>query len=316
MNIFRPLNIAIIGRTEILYKTALLLREQGYNIVLVVTSKEVPEYTKTSKDFEKLANDIGAFFIYSPKVSAQDIKDVGHKLHMDLAISINYSGVIPQEVIDLFPMGILNAHGGDLPRYRGNACQAWAIINGEEKIGLCIHKMIGGELDSGNILLKKHFHLHTNTRLQEVYDWFESVIPTMMLEVANLLATDGNYLGEIQSKNPKDALRCYPRNPEDGRIDWQKSSIEILRLINASSEPYSGAFCEYESEKMTIWRAKIYEDEEVYLAVSGQVAEIQKATGNIIIITGKGKILIEEVTYQNERQKPAKIIKSIRKRLK
>ena len=37
-----------------------------------------------------------------------------------------------QSTIDLFPLGIL-IHGGDLPKYRGNACQAWAIINGEEK---------------------------------------------------------------------------------------------------------------------------------------------------------------------------------------
>ena len=38
-------------------------------------------------------------------------------------------------------------------RYRGNACQAWAILNGE-KISLCIHKMIGGELDSGDIITR------------------------------------------------------------------------------------------------------------------------------------------------------------------
>ena len=30
-------------------------------------------------------------------------------------------------------VGILNAHGGDLSKYRGNACQAWAILNGEKK---------------------------------------------------------------------------------------------------------------------------------------------------------------------------------------
>ena len=37
----------------------------------------------------------------------------------DIGISVNHPGVIPQEVIDLFPLGILNALGGDLPKYRG-----------------------------------------------------------------------------------------------------------------------------------------------------------------------------------------------------
>ena len=47
-----------------------------------------------------------------------------------------------------------NAHAGDLPRYRGNACANWAIINGEDKVGLSIHKMDAG-LDSGPIIQKK-----------------------------------------------------------------------------------------------------------------------------------------------------------------
>ncbi|GAB1465742.1 hypothetical protein MASR2M54_12420 [Aliarcobacter cryaerophilus] len=55
------------------------------------------------------------------------------KTDCEIAVSLNYSSIISQNVIDLFPLGVLNAHGGDLPRYRGNACQAWAIINGEEK---------------------------------------------------------------------------------------------------------------------------------------------------------------------------------------
>ena len=45
---------------------------------------------------------------------------------------MNYTGIIPQSIIDLFNHGILNIHPGDLPRYRGNACLAWAIINAEK----------------------------------------------------------------------------------------------------------------------------------------------------------------------------------------
>ena len=59
-----------------------------------------------------------------------------------------------------------NAHGGDLPRYRGNACQAWAIINGENKIGLCIHKMIGGELDISDIIARDFLKIDLGTKLQ------------------------------------------------------------------------------------------------------------------------------------------------------
>ena len=80
-------------------------------------------------------------------------------------------------------MGILNAHGGDLPRYRGNACQAWAILNGEEKIGLCIHKMIGGELDSGNIIAKEFLKIDINTKVTQVWGWMSTSIPKLFLKL-------------------------------------------------------------------------------------------------------------------------------------
>ena len=213
-------------------------------------------------------------------------------------------------------MGILNAHGGDLPRYRGNACQAWAIINKEKKIGLCIHKMIGGELDSGTIMDRKYFDLNIDTRIGDLYNWMNNNIPMMMLKVIDKLTDNNNFYLEHQSKNPKSALRTYPRIPEDGRIDWKKDAESIIRLINASSEPFSGAFTFYNSDKLIIWRAALLKDNEIYSAVPGQIAKINKDSGNIIVISGKGKIEIMEIEVNGERTKPAKAIKSIRVRFK
>ena len=119
----------------------------------MITSKAAPEYKK-EQDFKDLADGISTTFIQTGKINSKKVIDKIKSLGIiDIAVSIEYSGVIAAEIIDLFPMGILNAHGGDLPKYRGNACQAWAIIKGEEN-RLCIHKMIGGELDSGDIVLR------------------------------------------------------------------------------------------------------------------------------------------------------------------
>ena len=310
------MRIAIIGRSELLFKTAVLLANKGFEIPLIITSKAAPEYKKKDIDFKNLAESLKSTFIYTSKINTIEVVDEIKSIErIDLAVSINYSGIIANEVIDLFPMGILNAHGGDLPRYRGNACQAWAIINGEKKIGLCIHKMIGGELDSGDIITKSHFPININTRVGEVYEWMEREIPGLMLQAIQILVENPNNV-EKQSTDSKKALRTYPRNPDDGLIDWDKDAQSIVRLINASSEPFSGAFTEYKNEKLIIWRAKLYKDAEVYSAISGQIANINKNTGSIIVITGDGKIEIEEIEINNLRCKPADFIKSIRSRFK
>lgn len=309
------MKVAIIGRTEILYETASLLLEAGYEIPLIVTAKESPEYTKDIKDFEKLASKIDAAFINTARISSKEnIEVISNLDKIDIGISMNYISVISQEVIDLFTLGILNAHSGDLPRYRGNACQAWAIINGEEKIGLCVHKMIGGELDSGDIVVKDYFPININTKIGETHKWMVSRIPNMFLESLGKLEENQNYILEVQSKNPQDALRCYPRNSSDGKINWQKSNKEILRLINASSEPYTGAFCDYDGQKIIIWDAELYDDKEVYLSMDGQISKIN-SDGSIVVICGQGKLKIKEIEMNKTRTIPSQTIKSIRKRL-
>ncbi|WP_299455610.1 formyltransferase family protein [uncultured Microscilla sp.] len=313
------MNIAIIGRHEVLYNTIKLLADKGFNIGLIVTTKASPEYRIKEDDFEKIAQSLGAEFFHTSKINSPEflsiLRDRIKKYNIQVAVSSNYANLISQDVIDLFPLGILNAHGGDLPRYRGNACQAWAIINQEEKIGLCIHKMVGAEVDAGDIIARKYLPIDINTRVGQAYEWMEKVIPVMFLEALSKLQENPTYVLAYQSENPKDALRCYPRNPDDGKIDWSMPNDSILRLINASSEPFNGAFCQYKGEKIIIWRAEIYQDEEVYLAMPGQVALLDKNSGSVTVICGQGKLKITEVQLGDRRDSPFAFIKSFRARL-
>lgn len=230
----------------------------------------------------------------------------------DIAVSINYTGVVPQSVIDLFRLGVLNAHGGDLPRYRGNACQAWAILNGEERIGLCIHKMIGGELDSGDIIARDYLPIDHRTKVTQAWDWMARRVPILMVEAVEQLANDLDYILERQSKDPKAALRCYPRKPEDGRIDWNKPALDVLRLVNASNKPHAGAFCEFDGDKLIIWDAEPVEDGEIFCAVPGQITKIGDGFVEVACASGKLKLLVVE--FQEQSTAPSSFIRSIRRR--
>ncbi len=306
------MKIAIIGRTEILYETACQLHASGHEIVCILTAKEAPEYTRGAEDFRQLAEQWRIPYASSAKII--DHRDFLAASGADIAVSINYSGVIPKVVTDLFPLGILNAHGGDLPRYRGNACQAWAIINGEERIALCIHRMVGGELDSGDIIARIYLSINIATKIGEVMDWIIEKTPHLFQEALKKLELNPEYILEEQSKNPQDALRCYPRTPDDGKINWDKSNKEIIRLINASGTPFSGAFCYFEDRKITVLDAEVVVDKEKYCAVPGQVTRIG---GNFIeVACGLGKIKINTINIENEITSPVKIINSLRKRLR
>ncbi|MBI2747514.1 MAG: methionyl-tRNA formyltransferase [Burkholderiales bacterium] len=307
----KVLKIAIIGRTEILYDSALALRKVGFEVVCILTAKEAPEYVRTAADFEALAQAWDIPFEKGPRIT--DHVEFLRASQADIGVSINYTGVIPQAIIDLFPLGILNAHGGDLPRYRGNACQAWAILNGESRIGLCIHRMIGGELDSGDIVARDYLPIDHTTKVTAVWRWMVERSPGLVLEAVQGLSVDPDYVLVRQSSDPKDALRCYPRRPEDGRIDWRRSAMEVLRLINASNKPYAGAFCDFEGRQLIIWDADLINDGEVFCAVPGQITELGEH--GVDVACGVGKIRLKEVELEGRSGAPREWISSIRKRL-
>ena len=305
------MRLAIIGRSEILFNTAQLLKRNGYEIALIITSKEAPEYKVGADDFRNFAKECGAKFFQTSKIGDLSLQ-IENLKPLDLAISFNYPTIIPQDIIDMFFIGMLNAHGGDLPKYRGNACQAWAIINGEKKIGLCVHFMIGGEIDSGNIVTRDSLKIDINTKITQVWDWMKSRTPTLFLEALQNLEKDPSFILEVQSKEPSAALRCYPRKPEDGRINWSNSAENILRLINACNKPFAGAYCNYNGEKMIIWEAGLG-DSENFLAIPGQVSSINGQ--HVEILTGKGKLKIFKVEVSGTEKNPSDIIKSTRDRL-
>lgn len=308
------MRVAIIGRSEILYETAELLAKRGHEIALIVTAKTAPEYTRTEEDFKALADRMHAPFVHTARI-AETLETIRSLAPADIGVSMNYPGVIPSEVIDLFPLGILNAHGGDLPRYRGNACQAWAILNGEERVGLCVHKMVGGELDSGDIITRDYRPLTAESTITEVYGWMASRTPDLFAQALDLLAADPSYVLERQSKNPADALRCYPRAPEDGYIDWNRSAVEILRLINASTKPYAGAFTWHKGEMVRIWSARMDALPCPSCFVPGQVLW-KNDDGSVAVGTGNsGVLLLDEVQKETgEPCKAAEMVRSLRER--
>lgn len=309
------MKVLFIGRTEWLYNSILEISKIGKHEILgIITSKASFDYKVDESDFSILAKNLGTRFLFSNKLTKKEITDVfGNDI--DLGISVNYVNIIDEEVIAMFKYGILNAHGGDLPQYRGNACSAWAIINGERKVGLCIHKMIGGELDSGNIIVRDYYKIQTNTYIADIYKWFEAVIPELFINALNLIEKDPNYFLERQSQKKQNILRCYPRTPEDGKIDWSKSAEEIHRLVRASSEPYRGAFSFEGNDKIIIWRTKLVDDSYNWIGVPGQFAEFDNQ-GFLNILTGQGKIKLIQIERNGIKDVPCNIYKSVRKRFK
>ena len=126
------MRVGVIGRTGMLLDSAEAVREAGHEIVFVITCKSESFYEKKEFDFSEYANGLKVPFFNS--IDLKHIVNEISALRADICISINWLNLIPENFLNIFPLGILNAHAGDLPRYKGNAVVNWAILNFEKRI--------------------------------------------------------------------------------------------------------------------------------------------------------------------------------------
>lgn len=308
------MKFAALGRTKWLYDSIQACVGKGHEIVLIGTAPAAPEYDVRESDFLYLANQYKCPSFCDIDINKPAYIQMARNSKAKAAISVNWPTMIRCGMLDTFRSGVINAHAGDLPRFRGNACPNWAILAGEDKIVLTLHRMTE-DLDAGPILLQRHFPLTHQTYIGDVYDFMAQNVPDMFVEVLDKLE-NGSLESRPQPPDPKLSLRCFPRLPCDGRIDWAKPAEEIACLVRASAEPFAGAFSTLEDEKITIWRAHADELGYPYLGVPGHVAEIRKQTGEVAIIAGQGILVLEEVeTGSSGRLKAAHVIQSLRTRL-
>ena len=309
------MRIAALGRTRMLYDSIKLLDQNSHAIVLIGTCREAPEYDIKASDFEALARELQAPFFNDVKINSFEVRNILRKCNADIAISVNWRTVIGKEAIESFPYGILNAHIGDLPRFRGNATPNWALIAGEQKIALTIHQMEPDELDSGSIAVKDYYPVDLNTRIGDIYDYTTKTMPQLFLRAVEGLR-NGTIRPIAQNTDPCAALRCYPRMPPDSLIRWESSAQDIVRLINASSEPFSGAYTFLNMEKMVVWRAYIQSFKTPSLYIPGQIVFIDKDTGNIGVAAIDGIVVLQVIQMENgSRIQPSAVIQSMRTRL-
>lgn len=307
------MEVAAIGRTEMLRRSILELDAAGHDVTLVVTCDPADFYETGVDAFERAAETVGAAFHHVADLGEVDrLRPPGADVP-DVAVSVNWKTIIPAELLDAFEHGVLNYHAGDLPRYRGNAAMNWAIIEGESEIVHTIHRMVS-DLDAGPIYRQRAMDVDTSTYIGDVYEFAREHVPEMFVEtVVDIEA--GRADPTPQSDDPGDVLRCYPRRPADSEISWSEPAERIDRLVRASAEPLFGAFSYLDGSRVRVWRGRAERPAFSVLGTPGQVAERRPAVGEVAVVTGDGFYVIEEAeTAEHGRGDPTAIVTSNRDR--
>ena len=101
------------------------------------------------------------------------------ELRPDIIVSLFFNQILGRELIELPVKGCLNLHPALLPKYRGVSPIFWALVNGEEKVGLTIH-YIEKKVDSGDILMQKEIPIQAGDTEDSLF-WKSALLGNKLL---------------------------------------------------------------------------------------------------------------------------------------
>lgn len=230
------------------------------------------------------------------------------EMNPDLVVVCSFDKVLPEVLLTKNPF--FNVHFAPLPRYRGRATVNWAIINGEKTFAACIHKIVP-ELDAGDIYFKGEVIIEDLDTVKTVYDKLNEMIRNNLGNT--VLAAYRGQIAPIRTDENLNPTYCCTRLPEDGLINWEKSTLEIDRLIRAVGHPFPGAFTYLNWKKMHIWKARPVANPAIYEGrIPGRVVNVVKNKG-VEVLTGDGVLFIEEIELEGVGAcNAADVIKSVK----
>lgn len=141
------------GTPDVAKETLELLVTAGLIPAAVVTNPDAPQgrgQVLTPSAVKAYAESLSLPVKTPEKLDEEFIKEIT-AMGADIAIVVAYGKILPEALINAFPKGVLNVHYSLLPRWRGASPVESALLNGDEKTGVSIQKMVK-KLDAGDVL--------------------------------------------------------------------------------------------------------------------------------------------------------------------
>ncbi|MBI2527242.1 MAG: methionyl-tRNA formyltransferase [Candidatus Rokubacteria bacterium] len=211
-------------------------------------------------------------------------------LHAEVAVVVAFGQILPGAVLDVPGRGSINVHASLLPRYRGAAPIAWAIIRGEVETGITTFRMDPG-MDTGDLLLQERVPIPSEETAGEL------AVRLARLGAAVLLRTLERL--DPLAPIPQDhaAATFAPRlRKADG---WLRLGEPAPGLVNRvrGCNPWPGAAMMTPGGRLLIWRATA--GPATVAAAPGTL--VAAGDGAIGVTTGDGLLLPTEVQPENRK---------------
>jgi methionyl-tRNA formyltransferase len=257
-----------------------------FKIEIVIT-KAVPAHHKGVAPVEELAKKRNLPLLFANTKKELDTLVAGLSFKSPVGVIVDYGVIVSQEVIDRFPLGIVNSHFSLLPEWRGADPITFSILSGQEKTGVSL-MVIEPTLDTGKLITQKVLPISPDDTTPTLTDKLVAFSNNLLVEYLP------RYIeGEIVPKNqphPDRVTFSRKLTKDDSILDFKKPAVQLEREVRA--------FTGWPKSRATLLGQEVI----VTKAHVGKVAETK-----LDILCGDGQYLsIDELIGPSGRKMDAK----------
>ena len=281
------MRIVFMGTPEFAVPSLKALCEAGYDVAAVFTQPDRPKgrgNKVTASPVKEYALSRGIPVYQPQRIKKESVGDLT-ALAPDLCVTAAFGQILSQEILDIPPQGNINVHASLLPKHRGSAPIAWAIMQGDQEAGVTTMMMARG-IDNGDMLLQRATPIQPGETCGELTERLSHIGAELLMETIRALeAGTLRRIAQDESKMTYDLML----DKSMGIIDWRMSAQEIVNRVHGLN-PWPGCSTAWQGGRLKILRANAVDG-------AGQPGEILAADAKqgLTIACGQGAVSVVQL---------------------
>jgi methionyl-tRNA formyltransferase len=279
------MRVVFLGTPEFAVPALRKLYENSHEICAVFTQPDRPSgrgQKLQPSPIKILALEHGIPVYQPAKIGLVENRRIFEDLRPDFIVVAAYGQILPGWLLQSARFAPVNIHASLLPRYRGAAPIAWAIIKGETLTGITT-MIMHEKLDSGPMLMQQQTPIPLTVTAGELAKELSELGADLLIRT----------LLDWQQINPimqdENEVSWAPRITKAmAGTSWGKPALEVHNQIRGMN-PWPVAYSDFRGERLHIWRSlpetepsNSSEIPGTFLGLSRDAARVQCGGGTVL----------------------------------
>jgi len=304
------LRVIFAGTPEFAAAALAAIHSAGFPVPLVLTQPDRPAgrgMKLQASPVKRYAQEHGLAVAQPPSLrragkypaeATAAIDQLRATLH-DVMVVAAYGLILPQEVLDIPPLGCINIHGSLLPRWRGAAPIHRAIEAGDTETGITLMQMDVG-LDTGAMISEVRTPISADDTTATLHDRLAQDGAKLIVEALIELERSGKLAATPQ---PADGVTYAEKiGKHEAALDWSKPATVLARQVRAF-DPFPGGVGTLEDgTSIKIWAAVPVEAQGN--TAPGTIADVSPE--GVVVACGEGALRLTQLQKPGGKRLPVR----------